>query len=395
MAMNNKIGLAIVTYTINYGTFLQAFATQAVIRNLGYETEILNIDSVISDVRRSRKKYFLKQILNLPELKSYRNTFAAIIAKRLNRKYRLYITSRENCFKAFGEKYFDIGKQFTSWSDLSHHCEDFSSIIVGSDQLWRPANIAGNFYTLNFVPESVNKVSYATSFGINEIRKNQKEICKLFLNRIQYLSCREESGARIIHELTGRNAVVVADPTLLLSKNEWDRYVSNTPIIQGDYIFVYLLASNKTARHFVKNLADSSSCKIIGVLHGAGYINGDDRFVDYAPDNIGPFEFLNLIKYAKYICTDSFHGCVFSLLFEKNFFAFKRFSDKDKMSTNTRVTDLLTKFNLCDRLVEDYNSIILNEIDYTKVNESICGFRNYSMSFLMNSLNMHDVDSLC
>ena len=82
---------------------------------------------------------------------------------------------REMCFKQFSNEYFYIGKKCNSWCGLSKHCEDFSSMGVGSDQLWRPANIAGNFYTLNFVPEHINKISYATSFGLKEIRKNQKK----------------------------------------------------------------------------------------------------------------------------------------------------------------------------------------------------------------------------
>ena len=172
--MSNKVGLAIVTYTVNYGTFLQAFATQTAVRALGYETEILNINSVIGDVSKARKKYFISQVFNLAELKSYRHTISAIIEKRINRTYKRYIANRERCFNEFSDKYFHIGEKRDSWSGLAAYCENFSSILVGSDQLWRPANIAGNFYTLNFVPDHINKVSYATSFGLKEVRDNQK-----------------------------------------------------------------------------------------------------------------------------------------------------------------------------------------------------------------------------
>lgn len=384
--MNNRIGLAVVTYTINYGTFLQAFATQYAIRELGYETEILNINSVIGDVSRARKKYFLKQIFNIAELKSYLPTIFALIAKKMNKKYRDYMLHREKRFQKFSNDHFLVGEICNSWSGLSEHCEEFSSIVVGSDQLWRPANIAGDFYTLNFVPDHINKVSYATSFGLKEIRPSQKDVTAAFLNRIQHLSCREESGTKIIEDLTGRKAVVVCDPTLLLKQQDWDKYLPLDPIVDGDYILVYLLGNNKEHRKYVKELAEISSCKIIGVLHGAGYIKGDEDFVDEAPTDIGPFDFLNLIKYAKYVCTDSFHGCVFSTIFEKNFYAFKRFSDKDKMSTNTRVTGLLNRFNLTERLVENYDEVFLNDIDYVKVKEKVEEFRNSSLTFLSDAL---------
>jgi len=381
-----RVGLAIVTYTINYGTFLQAFATQTAIRALGYDTEILNIDSVIGDVSRARKKYFLSQIFNIAELKSYRHTISAIIAKKLNPTYRAYIRQREQRFVEFRDKNFNIGEKCASWEGLSKHCLDFSSVVVGSDQLWRPANIAGNFYTLNFVPEHINKVSYATSFGLKEIRENQRETAKNFLERIQHLSCREESGAKIIKELTGRTVQTVCDPTLLLRQADWEQFLPVEPIVDGQYILVYLLSSNKDHRRFIKKLAQKTGCKIVGVLHGAGYIKGDENFVDEAPAAIGPFDFLNLIKYAQYVCTDSFHGCVFSTIFKKNYFAFKRFSDQDKMSTNSRVTGLLARFGLSDRLIEDYESVPLEPIDYEKVDARVEEFKAASASYLADSL---------
>lgn len=381
-----RIGLAIVTYTINYGTFLQAFATQTAIENLGYDTTILNINSVIDDVSKARKRYFIGQLLNYAEVKSYAATVNAIIQKKINPKYKEYYQEREKKFKEFHDKYFKIGPLCDSWEGLRQYCLNFSSIVVGSDQLWRPANIAGNFYTLNFVPDEINKVSYATSFGLKNIRENQKTVATRFLNRIQHLSCREQSGVQIIEDLTHRRAKLVCDPTLLLTKDEWDNYVIDNPIIDGDYILTYLLSNNIEHRKYVRKLAEATGCKVVGVLHGAGYVSGDERFVDEAPKNIGPFEFLNLIKYAKCVCTDSFHGCVFSTIYEKNYYAFKRFSDQDKMSTNTRVTNLLQQLGIRNRLVENFENFDLSPIDYLAVTEKASQFRAESLNYLASSL---------
>lgn len=382
----NKVGLAIVTYTVNYGTFLQAFATQTSIRKLGYDTEILNIDSVIDDVTRKRRRYFLRQIINISELKSYRSTISAILAKKFVKKYKSFIALREAKFKKFKDEFFIPGQLCNSWLGLQEHCRNFSSVVVGSDQLWRPANIAGNFYTLNFVPDDINKVSYSTSFGLSKIRDDQEEVAKNFLSRIQHLSCREESGANIIKELTGRTAAVVCDPTLLLTKDEWGRFLQEEPLIKEEYILMYLLGDNKKHREYVKNLAKKTKCKIIGVLHGAGYIYGDEAYVDEAPSDIGPFDFLNLIQHARYVCTDSFHGCVFSIIFERDFYVFKRFSDCDKMSTNNRVIGLINRMGLVDRMVENYELMDLNPIDYHLVNQNLNDFRAYSMKYLTESL---------
>lgn len=385
--MGNTVGLAIVTYTINYGTFLQAFATQTAVNNLGYETEIINIDSVISDVSKARKKYFAGQLLNFSEVKSYFPTVQAIIQEKINPRYREYYSARAALFKDFHDRYFKFGPICDSWKGLSERCDEYSSVIVGSDQLWRPANIAGNFYTLNFVPEEVNKISYATSFGLNNIRESQKRVSAEFLQRIQHLSCREESGVRIIEKLIGRDAKLVCDPTLLLTKPDWEQFIQDEPIVNGEYILTYLLSEQKQPREFVKELSKRTNCKVVGILHGAGYIKGDEKNVDEYPAHIDPFDFINLIKNAKYVCTDSFHGCVFSIIFEKNFFAFKRFSDKDAMSTNNRVTNLLSKFSITDRLVTDMTSVDSASIDYTAVNKCVDAFRAESQQFLESALN--------
>lgn len=385
--MANKIGLAIVTYTINYGTYLQAFATQYAIRKLGFDTEIINIDSVINDVSKARKKYFLKQLFNFAEVKSYIGIVGSIVQKRINSSYKAYYGQREDAFSRFHDEYFSIGPVCDSWKGLSNHCKEFDSVVVGSDQLWRPANIAGDFYTLNFVPDEVNKVSYATSFGLKEIRPYQKEIARDFLSRINYLSCREESGAKIVLDLTNRNAKVVCDPTLLVAEDDWDSLMPPKKIIEGEYIFVYLVGNNKKHREYIKEFAKKQSCKIVGVLHGAGYVRGDENYVDEYPADIGPFDFLNLIKYAKVVFTDSFHGCVFSIIFEKDLLVFKRFSDADKMSTNSRVTNLLERFGLSERLIEDFSNIEFNPIDYRRVKEKLNEFRGESFQYLISALN--------
>lgn len=385
--MSNRIGLAIVTYTINYGTYLQAFATQYAIRKLGYNTEIINIDSVIKDVSKARKKYFLKQLLNFAEVKSYFGIVGSIVQKKINPAYKTYYGQREAAFAKFHDDYFCIGPVCNSWKGLSEHCKEFDSVIVGSDQLWRPANIAGNFYTLNFVPDEINTIAYATSFGLKEIRHNQREAARAFLSRINYLSCREESGAKIIKELTERDAKVVCDPTILVSKNDWENMIPKERIIKEDYILVYFVGNNKEHRKYVRELSRKTSKKIIGVLHGAGYVKGDEKNVDEYPASVGPFDFLNLIKFADCVCTDSFHGCVFSILFEKEFLAFKRFSDTDKMSTNTRVTNLLARFGLANRLVTDYTRLNYETIDYRIVKGLLEIFRQESEQYLLDALN--------
>lgn len=391
-----KIGLAIVTYGTNYGTYLQAFATQYIIRELGNETEVIDINSVKKEVSNARKKYFLSRIFDISELNSYLYVFLGLINERTNKKYKEYIDNRKKQFNIFKNEKFNFSCKCDSWEGLSKLCNDnYNNIVVGSDQLWRPANIAGNFYTLNFVPDNINKISYATSFGIKEIRVSQKEIAKSFIERINHLSVREKSGALIVKELTGRNIPVVCDPTLLLSKKDWSQFLSVKPSLKEKYILCYFLGGNKNHRNFANKLAKATGCKVVGVLHIAGYISIDKSFSDIVPTNIGPFEFLNLVNNAEYVCTDSFHGCVFSIIFNKKLFAFRRFNKQNKMSTNDRINTLLGSLGMEDRLIwgtEVVDDCIKMDINYSKVEEKIEKIKLNSINYLKNAINNEKTD---
>lgn len=394
--MKKRVGLSIVTYGTNYGTYLQAFATQCFIRKLGYDTEIINIDSVKSEVHSARKKYFVRQLINFPEVKSYFPVIKGLVCEKTNKNYRAYINCRKKQFEIFRNKYFYFSEVRKSWQGLRDLCEEkYDHVVVGSDQLWRPANIEGNFYTLNFVPEHINKIAYATSFGLGEIRRDQRDKTKQFLSRIQHLSVRENSGSRIIDELIGRKVPVVCDPTLLLKKDEWNKFIDDKPIINKHYILCYFLGNNKKHRAFAKALAEKTGCVIVGVLHVAGYLSIDKDFADIVPEEIGPFEFLNLIKNAQYVCTDSFHGCVFSAIFNKPLFAFRRFKSNSKMSTNDRITTLLSGLNLSNALIEGTELIdnLLNiAIDYKSVEELLLKKRDEGISYLNCAFNEEDND---
>ena len=390
-----KIGLVIVTYGTNYGTFLQAFATQQAVRSIGFDTEILDINSVIEDVSRARKKYFAKQIFNVSEVKSYSSVLKGMIWERINSRYRDYLSNRRQFFAEFSKEHFCFAPKVDSWEALSEQCRKYDAILVGSDQLWRPANIAGDYYTLNYVPEEINKIAYATSFGLKEIRKNQVQAAKKFLSRIQHLSVREHSGAQIIEELLGRKAPVICDPSMLLDRSQWSEYLDEKPLIDEKYILCYFLGDHPAHRNFARRLSKATGCIIVGVLHIAGYLSVDEDFADAVPRNIGPFEFLNLIKNASYICTDSFHGCLFAALFEKEMFVFKRFSDDNSMSTNDRIITLLSELDLESRLLSGTESVgasVKDKIDYASVQEKIEAKRRAGFYYLSKALADENTD---
>ena len=147
------------------------------------------------------------------------------------------------------------------------------------------------------------------------------------------------------------------------------------------------MGDNPEQREFVKRLAKEKGLKIVALLHLDQFIETDEHYADYTPWNISPADFVNLVKYAEYVCTDSFHGTVFSIIYSRNFFTFKRFNKKASLSTNTRITSLLTRIGLMDRLVENVEERPDNINDWRKIQECVSDFRNTSGSWLIESIN--------
>lgn len=308
---------------------------------------------------------------------------------KLNKKLNKNITIRNQKFTEFTEE-FRLSKKFDNFQKLTEESEQYTDFIVGSDQLWLPVNVVGNYYTLNFVPENINKISYATSFGISQIPKKYREQYVQFLSKINYLSVREDSGKEIIKELINKEAVVVCDPTLLLKKEEWEKLESKNYSINNKYIFCYFLGKNIKHRKFVERLREKTGYKIVSINHCDEYVKYSDKFADIIPYDVGPSEFLKLIKNAEYVCTDSFHGTMFSLIYNKQFFSFRRHMENLKMSTNSRISSILKILNLEQRLLTGDETIdnVDKQIQYDTINKRIDDFRGKSIDFLKKSLNI-------
>ena len=131
---------------------------------------------------------------------------------------------------------------------------------------------------------------------------------------------------------------------------------------------------------------------MVALLHLDQYIAADEEYVDYAPYDVTPADFVSLVKYADYVCTDSFHGTVFSINYSKTFFTFMRFNEKASLSTNTRITSLLSTIGLEDRLIGDANinleenSQLLSIQKWENIQERVCRFRNDSLKYLLDAL---------
>lgn len=386
--MDKKVGIVSCYFKHNYGSMLQAYATQKVLDNMEIPNETINIDENI-DFANGKKKYYMSQITNIPFIKSKLGMVKLKLDKKINKNLGNNIQIRDNKYKEF-EKNFKLTKPYKTYKELSAQCANYSDVIVGSDQLWLPVNVVADYYTLNWVPDNVNKVSYATSFGVSTVPDKYKNDYKKFLNRINCLSTREEAGVKLVEQLSDNKATLVCDPTLLLNKEEWMDIQKEEPIIKEKYILCYFLGKNIEHRKFAERLKEKTGCKIVSLNHADEYVKYSDKFCDYAPYDIGPAEWINLIRNAEYVCTDSFHGTVFSLINNTKFFTFERYSNKNsKVSTNSRIYSLLGIVDLKERILsgtENVDDVIKMQINFDNVNEKLDKFRESSKGFLKNSI---------
>lgn len=266
--------------------------------------------------------------------------------------------------------------------DKSHIIKNINKkydyFITGSDQVWNPNfNRMSDIDFLVFAtPEK--RVAFSASFGISEIPEDMKDYYKERLLGIKYLSVREDTGKDIIENLTGREDVqVLVDPTMLLTSEEWDKVAKKPEQLKDNkkYILNYFLGelSDKRKKE-IQEVAEKNDCEIINIL--------DENSPFY---QTGPSEFLYLEKNAFLICTDSFHSCVFAILFNKPFIVFDREDAMEKM--NSRLETLLKKFKLEDRW---YNNKIEEEqlkIDYTEAYKILESEREKAKIFINNAIS--------
>lgn len=383
-----KVALAINYNYPDYGGMLQAYATHYFLNSSKIENIVINLDGISNLIAKRKKKYFLSNIFHLSITMEKFGVIKKKIKIKLNKKIKNGNNKRVGALMEFSSANFNVSKQINSFSELTDFSKEFDAVVVGSDQLWLPSNVIADYYTLNFVSENTKRICYATSFGVSSIPKKYVEKYRHFLTKFDNLSARELSGKKIIKDLVNRDVDIVCDPTLLVTRNEWNIMSSEKKYIEQDYIFCYFMGNNPEHRKLVKELSKKTGYKIVALTHLDSYLKCDNNYADYEPYDVGPMEFVNLVKNAKMIFTDSFHGTVFSLIFNKEFYTFKRFNKKAKLSTNTRLESLLSIFDLKGRYFSSIADFQRNsEIDYTMVNDKIANLREKSIEYLLNSIN--------
>lgn len=355
----------------NNGALLQAYALQTVLSELTNEQcDIINYHSTFKE-----NQYKIK----------FNNNILVFLNKLLSLTLQKKINKKSDLFR---NNYLNITNQvyYTS-KELEELNNKYDRFYSGSDQVWNPLNTGGDAtYFLDFVKDHNKIASYAPSIAISEIPENLKEFYVENLNRFKYLSIREKSGSRIIKELTGRDATVVLDPTLLLGKEEWSKFANIKPQ-KKPYIFVYYISYVPELIEFTKQLKKETGLEVVVATKTVrdvykNFTNGFNGKI------ISPVDFVNYILHADYVVTNSFHGTIFSVNFEKEFFSFG--NKKGLSKANNRVTDFLNLLQISNRFINDtdytLSDLLRNKIEYNKVTKILSDEREKSINYLKSTL---------
>lgn len=380
------IGLVTCYFHHNYGSMLQAYATELIMQQLGLPFQTIACKAPINYMQENKILYIIKKLL-IADWKMRLGKMKIERAKKENPMFAKNWEIRNKAFSQFAETFFHVSPYCKNREELTKMAENYSAFLVGSDQLWRTDSVEHGYYTLEWVPDHIRKIAYSTSIGVKEVPWFQVEKNKRFMNRFDHIALREQSACDLVYKLTGRKVPVVLDPTLLFTGDQWLEIQQQEPLTNGKYIFCYLLGDNPSQRKFIKRVKEKTGYKIVALQQLDDYIPSDEGFADEAP-YVGPREFLNYIRNAEYVFTDSFHCSVFSILYKKNFFTFSRFAEGAKQSTNTRIDNLLHITDLEDRRMTNDKTIeeVVNfKRNFDGVDEKLNALRKSSMDYLYNA----------
>ncbi len=352
-----RIGLITWHYYRNFGSALQAYALQEVIRSMGHKVEIINYHSPKFGKTDSAKELA-------------KGIACRVFGDRIGASYY-----------AFQNQYFRQTRAVQEEKDLLRLSERFDAFICGSDQIWAP-NVFNPVYMLDFVRGGKKKISYAASIGLNELPPNLIGEYTRLLSDFDSVSVREDAGAELLKKECGITARTVLDPTLLLDAETWQTLEKETAFEKSKYIFCYFLNARHGYAALVKEYAKKHGYAIVGV-------SADERDAERMElVRIGPREFLRLIHNAQAVFTDSYHGTIFSLLYRKRFVTFERFSDSDPLCQNSRIYQLDRYFGLNGRIVNaaETEEIGIKEADHAEFEAKRKELRIKSLDFLSSAL---------
>ena len=334
----------ITIYSFNYGNRLQNYALQEVLKGLGVNTTTNRVTNNVA-------LYIIKKIVKVIRNNSQQDYFLRFDLKNIKFKY----TSQNRIYNKKIDYY-----------------------IAGSDQIWNPNfpfNSDREFLT--FAPKQ-KKIAYAASIGINKLSEEQKGRFIRNLKDFKAISVRENDASVLIERIIKTKPEVVLDPTMLLSKQQWQEICKQSQLkIKKPFIVKYFLGTrNKKIDYIIDLYAKNNGLDIIDIGEKCNYI-------------IGPSEFVYLLQNSKMNFVDSFHGTVFSIIFNRPFYTFNRPDQQGFGNMNSRFDTVISLFHLENRYVKDFDSFRIDDsLCFEEANKILKKEKNKSLEYLKKSLEV-------
>lgn len=366
----------------NYGGMLQGFALYKIISELGYTCDIISYD-----VGCNKNPVYGSL---LEQLGQY-SFFSAIekVSEKAVGKCKIFIKdilyARKKLFEEFEA---EVGADSRYYDDtcLDELNDEYRVFVSGSDQIWNP-NAVRSLYLQGFVKGKERKISYAASIGRDSFSDMEADRMLPFIKDFMYIGVREETAKRILGKYIKNPVTVVLDPTMLITKEAWAK-VAAKRIVNERYALYYAFSDCLAVRKRTASFCKKHGLKMVMIPYANQEFNINDNVGECIRlEKVGPHEFLSAIKNADFVFTDSFHGAVFSIIFNRQFAVFER-NKGGRVSMNSRLYDLLETFGLKDRLMRftDDTKIRLKVIDYNEVNVILKEKRAASLRFLSDSV---------
>lgn len=362
----------------NYGSCLQAYATQTIFDRLGFETEI--VDYYRKD---NLPEYAVEKAFNGRRLQKYRDVWkkAPWLKKALSIPMGIIVRRQRKPFNDFRKKYLNLSKRmYRSAEELEKNPPEADVYCTGSDQVWNSVWNRGfeePFY-LTFAPEEKKRIAFAASIGRESIDEWEKPLMRDALSKYSAISMREASGVAILNSLGFPDVELVLDPTLMLAKDEWSKIATMPASVKEPYILVYQLNKNAELVSYVEAVASKYSMGVVKISYGIYDMMKSAKTLIAPSVN----DFVGLFLNASYVITDSFHATAYSLNFGVPFTAIapERFS--------TRITTILALTGTEDRMLGSVDDVAMFErpIDFTRAATRIGEIRESSMAFLREAL---------
>ena len=350
--------LAILTWvsgTSNYGSVLQAYALQEYLAMQGFDVTVLNYKPTMNDVIYPPKyNLYYKKAINKIDRLARKDVMMKYILKRAQLVCDEFVLHN-----------IELSKPIHGIDGLKKVADKFDVFICGSDQIWSMNKKVNPAYYLEWVPKKKIKIAYAPSLPVHNLNKLKIDFLKQALVNFDGISVREEETATTLNSIVDRQVQSVLDPTLLVDKKLWEDLLIDGSADNGEpYILCYFLGRRDFYTHGIEKIQKATGLSV--------------KLIPTSLDS----------KAFEYVITDSYHATIFSVIFHKEFFLFKRFDDEKKDTQNIRIYDLAAKLQIRSRIIDSDTSQLwpIEKIDYVKVDECIARLQDKSRAFLAKVL---------